>query len=118
MPNNESERSLVINQMKDKNPSAFKPRIEEDVQEEKAAKHAIGCNCTRSNCLKKYCECFKGGIKCTESCRCRDCKNNENHDNELISNDNFDDNDYENRFISTKTQKNESHTSNNIKIII
>lgn len=33
------------------------------------------CNCTKSNCLKKYCECFKSGISCNENCRCRDCSN-------------------------------------------
>ena len=33
------------------------------------------CNCTKSNCMKKYCECFKQGIDCNKLCRCRDCKN-------------------------------------------
>ena len=35
----------------------------------------IGCNCTKSNCTKKYCECFKAGKTCIEACRCRDCDN-------------------------------------------
>ena len=33
------------------------------------------CNCKKSNCLKKYCECFNSGNKCTSNCKCEDCKN-------------------------------------------
>ena len=33
------------------------------------------CNCTKSNCMKKYCECFKQGFNCNSLCRCLDCKN-------------------------------------------
>ena len=27
------------------------------------------CNCTKSNCMKKYCECFKQGFNCNSLCR-------------------------------------------------
>lgn len=33
------------------------------------------CNCTKSNCKKKYCECFKQQIECNNLCRCVDCQN-------------------------------------------
>ncbi|CAI8604639.1 unnamed protein product [Vicia faba] len=34
-----------------------------------------GCKCYKSNCLKKYCECFKAGDGCSPSCNCRGCEN-------------------------------------------
>ena len=33
------------------------------------------CNCTKSNCMKKYCECYKQGFNCNSLCRCIECKN-------------------------------------------
>lgn len=38
------------------------------------------CNCTRSQCLKLYCDCFANGEFCN-MCNCKDCMNNiENED--------------------------------------
>lgn len=38
-------------------------------------KPATGCSCPRSHCIKLYCDCFKAGLRCNESCSCKDCKN-------------------------------------------
>lgn len=37
--------------------------------------NVIICTCSKSNCNKKYCECFKLGLKCNEKCRCINCMN-------------------------------------------
>lgn len=37
--------------------------------------HSKGCNCKKSNCLKKYCECFNNNIFCGNNCKCKNCKN-------------------------------------------
>jgi len=33
------------------------------------------CKCKNSMCLKKYCDCFRSGVRCGASCECADCKN-------------------------------------------
>ena len=33
------------------------------------------CHCKNSQCLKLYCECFKRGGICGETCNCVGCKN-------------------------------------------
>ncbi|XVF31173.1 hypothetical protein REPUB_Repub16aG0123100 [Reevesia pubescens] len=73
-------------QIESRNPLAFAPKVirstdnvldswAETNKTPASARHKRGCNCKRSNCLKKYCECFQAGVGCSPSCRCEGCKN-------------------------------------------
>lgn len=37
--------------------------------------HSRGCTCNKSLCVKNYCECYAGGVACTQLCKCQNCKN-------------------------------------------
>lgn len=39
------------------------------------------CNCTKSHCLKLYCECFAKGQSC-DGCNCSNCMNNFNFEDD------------------------------------
>ncbi|XP_044482749.1 protein tesmin/TSO1-like CXC 2 isoform X2 [Mangifera indica] len=72
-------------QIESRNPLAFAPKVirsfdsvgdgDEINKTPASARHKSGCNCRKSSCLKKYCECFQGGVGCSISCRCEGCKN-------------------------------------------
>ncbi|KAK8994727.1 hypothetical protein V6N11_045800 [Hibiscus sabdariffa] len=73
-------------QIESRNPLAFAPKVIRSTDSVSdslgeinktpaSARHKRGCNCKRSSCLKKYCECFQAGVGCSLSCRCEGCKN-------------------------------------------
>lgn len=61
-----------------RDPLAFTSKLKS--VENSSVSHIKGCNCKKSNCLKKYCECFCAGVKCGDSCKCDDCKNGCDHE--------------------------------------
>ncbi|XP_058106201.1 protein tesmin/TSO1-like CXC 3 isoform X2 [Magnolia sinica] len=73
-------------QIESRNPLAFAPKVirssesvpdigDEGNNTPASARHKRGCNCKKSSCLKKYCECYQGGVGCSSNCRCEGCKN-------------------------------------------
>ena len=36
---------------------------------------SLTCHCSKSKCLKMYCECFTQGRYCDEKCECKNCCN-------------------------------------------
>ncbi|KAF9681698.1 hypothetical protein SADUNF_Sadunf05G0029700 [Salix dunnii] len=87
--NNPAHEDTVLEtrrQIESRNPLAFAPKVirnsdsvsefgEETNKTPASARHKRGCNCKKSSCLKKYCECFQGGVGCSSYCRCEGCKN-------------------------------------------
>ena len=73
------QRRKKINQMQKKNPDIFKRVVSVKNSGEQNKVYSKGCNCKKSGCLKKYCECHQNGALCSDHCRCQDCKNTKEH---------------------------------------
>ena len=68
-PSHEKERQEAVIITKERNSQAFQSKVNDKQG------HTAGCNCKKSQCLKKYCECFEGAVFCGENCKCLSCKN-------------------------------------------
>ncbi|XP_075664598.1 uncharacterized protein LOC142634194 isoform X2 [Castanea sativa] len=75
-------------QIESRNPLAFAPKVVKHDTDSPAiimeagnrntpssARHKRGCNCKKSKCLKKYCECYQANVGCSDGCRCEGCQN-------------------------------------------
>lgn len=62
----EGLRFAAVQQALEKRPDAFQVKTRE---------LGLGCACKNNRCIRKYCECFRTNLQCTDKCTCRDCEN-------------------------------------------
>ncbi|EXB33242.1 hypothetical protein L484_005134 [Morus notabilis] len=72
---NEETVLRIRSEIKSRNPHAFAPKEDGTLTTPSLAKHRKGCNCSKSKCAKKYCECFQAKVGCSLNCWCEDCQN-------------------------------------------
>jgi hypothetical protein len=70
----EGARVSAIESALIRNPDAFTNKVTK-AEKRAAMTSSTGCNCKKSLCLKKYCECFFTGMVCTGECKCSNCEN-------------------------------------------
>ena len=51
------------------------PQVDPVPQPDYPPSPIVRCTCSKTHCLKLYCECLKAGRTCTELCGCTDCLN-------------------------------------------
>eukprot|EP01017_Pseudomicrothorax_dubius_P010845 TRINITY_DN13939_c0_g2_i1.p1 TRINITY_DN13939_c0_g2~~TRINITY_DN13939_c0_g2_i1.p1 ORF type:complete len:251 (-),score=43.30 TRINITY_DN13939_c0_g2_i1:101-853(-) len=90
-PQNTDQRSTAIESLLKRNPKAFqtkkqKAKVAEVQSENQAPTSGLprGCKCRKTSCMKKYCECFNRGLKCTSHCFCEGCLNCEKKKEEFV----------------------------------
>ena len=70
-------RAAAVAKMLKKKSNAFTPRVASgaSIGTDSDQLHTSGCNCKKSGCRLRYCECFQAGVRCHEKCKCFDCLN-------------------------------------------
>jgi len=70
-----------------RNKDIFMGPAESNLEKNKS-KEIIVCTCSKSGCNKKYCECYKEGLKCNIKCRCINCLNVEEPSDKSVNDSN------------------------------
>lgn len=63
------ERQAAVQQTLEKRPDAFQGRPKDK---------DAGCACKNNRCIRKYCECYRKEVACSEMCKCNNCENQVN----------------------------------------
>ena len=69
------EKKAAVSRVNTKNPYGFLRRLPTNPEEA-----IVGCNCKRSGCQRNYCCCYKKGGQCSSICKCTQCKNGKESD--------------------------------------
>lgn len=67
IPSQMVKAEAEMKQEKEAHPSTSKPN--------KSKEPTVFCQCSKSECLKFYCQCFKNGVPCNSKCTCISCSN-------------------------------------------
>lgn len=69
-----SKRDVCVEEIWKRKPEAFPIRGNEG-RSSILLTDKKSCNCKKTKCVKKYCDCFTSGTFCSSFCRCENCLN-------------------------------------------